>query len=239
MTKRTSTLFALGYCFLTSLSWGGDFDKMRSDRVGWARLQTPSEYWIRHTRGDPVLARFLRDNTSLNVDPTWYVADVEKLNELCKFPMLFSQGIGMITNTTAKANLGEYIRRGGFLLIDSCINRGITPDPDRFLDAQVRVLAEILPEARVVELPSGHDIYHCYFTIPDGVPPHMFDSDIYDARWARHGLYGIMIGSRMVGLISLSGLQCGWDKMTNRPGLPEACMRMVTNIYVYAMLQAN
>jgi hypothetical protein len=46
-----------------------------------------------------------------------------------------------------------------------------------------------------------------------------------------------MIGSRMAGLISLSGLQCGWDRMIAPPGHDVACMRMLVNIYIYAMLQ--
>ncbi len=44
---------------------------------------------------------------------------------------------------------------------------------------------------------------------------------------------------RMVGVISLSGLQCGWDRMISPAGLPEACMRMLVNIYTYAMLQGT
>jgi Domain of unknown function (DUF4159) len=217
----------------------GDFDQMRADRVGWARLQTPSAHWKRHSRGDPVLAEFLRENTSLNIDPIWYAADVENLGELCKYPMLFSQGVSMIQSATGKSNLGEYIRRGGFLLIDACINKDITPDPDVFLEGQVRFLAQILPETRIVSLNSEHDVFRCYFTIPNGTPPHMYYDNVFDPRWARHGLYAVMIGSRMAGIISLCGLQCGWDRMISPPGHPEACMRMVVNIYTYAMLQGN
>ena len=46
-----------------------------------------------------------------------------------------------------------------------------------------------------------------------------------------------MIGTRMAGLISLSGLQCGWDHMVAPPGNDVACMRMLVNIYIYAMTQ--
>ncbi|GAT33817.1 hypothetical protein TSACC_22236 [Terrimicrobium sacchariphilum] len=214
-----------------------DFSKMRADRVGWARLQTPSPHWKRHSGSDPVLAQFIRENTSLNMDPTWYAADVENLQDLCRYPMLFSQGIGAVDNSKARLNLAEYIHRGGFLLIDACINRNVTADPDAFLADQIRVLTAILPDCEVVPLKPDHDVFHCFFQIPGGIPPHMYCDNIYDARWARHGLYGIMLGSRMAGIISLSGLQCGWDRMISPPGLPEACMRMLVNIYAYAMLQ--
>ena len=218
---------------------GAAAEELRGERVGWARLKTPSEYWRRHATGDPVLMRFFRENTSLNIDPTWYVADIEKLDELCAYPLVFSQGIGAVTNPRAKANLAEYMRRGGFLLIDCCINASITPSADVFLREQVRALTEIVPEVRLVALPSTHAVYQCYFQIPGGRPPHTFNHNIYDPEFAKHGLYGIMIGSRLAGVVSLSGLQCGWDGMIAPSGHDLACMRMLVNIYVYAMLQGG
>ena len=163
---------------LFGLSGGSAADELRGERVGWARLRTPSEYWRRHATGDLALMRFMRGSTSLNIDPTWYVADVDKLDELCAYPLLFSQGISTVENPGAKANLGEYVRRGGFLLIDCCINVGITPSANAFLREQVRTLAGVLPEARVVALPSTHNIYQCYFQIPGGRPPHTFNNNV-------------------------------------------------------------
>ena len=218
---------------------GQSSTELRGERVGWARLKTPSEYWRRHATGDPVLMRFIRENTSLNIDPTWYVADIDKLNELCAYPLVFSQGIGMVEDPQSRANLGEYVRRGGFLLIDCCINNAITPNADEFFRDQQVVLARMLPEARVVLLPSTHDIYQCYFQIPGGRPPHTFSNNIYDPAFAKYGLYGIKIGSRLAGVISLSGLQCGWDGMIAPPGHDVACMKMLVNIYIYAMLQSG
>ena len=47
------------------------------------------------------------------------------------------------------------------------------------------------------------------------------------------------MGDHMIGMISLSGLQCGWSPLgiDPPPGHLEACMKMLVNIYVYAMLQ--
>ncbi|MEP6663596.1 MAG: DUF4159 domain-containing protein, partial [Verrucomicrobiota bacterium] len=125
-------------------------DDLRGDRVGWARLKTPSPWWNRHAHKDPILTQFLHDNTSLNIDPTWYNADVENLPQMCAYPLLFSQGIDMVRSGSARTNLAEYVRRGGFLLIDACINEEVTPDPDVFLARQTQLLAKILPEARVI-----------------------------------------------------------------------------------------
>lgn len=213
--------------------------ELRGERVGWARLKTSSPYWFRHATGDPVLMQFFRESTSLNIDPTWYAADVEKLEQMCKYPLLFSQGVHMVDGPKGRENLAEYIRRGGFLLIDSCINNTVTPDPDNFLALQEQFLQKILPGTRVLPLPESHPVYRIYFKIPNDSPPHTYFNNIYDKNWHKHGLYGVFIESRLVGMISLSGLQCGWDRMIAPPGHDEACMRMLVNIYIYAMLQGG
>ena len=236
---RTRFFLCLVLLATTALLHGQSADELRGERVGWARLKTESQWWFRHSTGDPVLMRFLREQTSLNIDPTWYAASVEDLGEMCKYPLLFSQGIHVVQTDSGRRNVAEYIRRGGFLLVDACINAQITPDPDVFLAQHIQILKEVLPEARVARLSSNHDIYHAYFEIPGGQPPHTYFNNVFEERWHKHGLYGIFIGPRMAGLISLSGLQCGWDRMIAPPGHDVACMKMLVNIYVYAMLQGN
>jgi hypothetical protein len=225
-------------------AFGADFGHLRGDRVGWARLKTPSTQWKRHAGSDPILTKFFRDETTLNIDPTWYVADANDLGELCRYPLLFSQGVGVIAGQAGQSNIAEYVRRGGFVLVDACHDIHVTPDFDEFLRQQIAFYSAVLPEAKIVLLPSSHDVYRCHFQIPDGRPPHTFMGDVYDARKAQHGLYGVMIGSRMAGIISLCGWQCGWDHVTEYPspspaGTDVACMRMVVNIYIYAMMQGS
>ncbi len=114
---------------LTTSALPVDVSQMRADRVGWARLQTSGAHWKRHAGSDPVLAQFIRENTSLNIDPTWYAADVENLSELCKYPMLFSQGIGMVNDDAGRANLAEYIRRVDFCSLTPASTKTSPPIP--------------------------------------------------------------------------------------------------------------
>ena len=219
-----------------------DYDRSTAGSVGWSRLKTSSPYWKRHAGADPTLTQFFRNETTLNLDLVWYQADVENLDQLSQYPFLFSQGVGAVTDPAGQHNLAEYIRRGGFVLVDACHDIHVTPDFDEFLSEQIAFYAQALPEAKIVPLPSTHDVYQCYFQIPDGKPPHTFMNNIYDPAKARHGLYGVMIGSRLAGIISLCGWQCGWDHVTENPspsavGTDVACMRMVVNIYVYSMMQ--
>ena len=222
----------LAVLFLQPL-FGSDNDSLRSERVGWARLQTSSPNWRVHAATDPRLMQFFRNETTLNIDPTWYAADVKNLEEMCRYPLLFSQGIQTVGAPEERHNLAEYIRRGGFLLIDACINPVYRGDVDVYIARQQQVLLQSLPGVRFQLLPNSDPIFHCFFQFPDGIP-----HTAVEPGWNNHGLYGIYLGRRLVGVISTSGLQCGWAGMRRLPGHDIRCMQMLVNIYIQAMMQS-
>jgi hypothetical protein len=205
----------------------------RGGRVGWARLVTPSVHWRRHAQADPTLSNFIRAETSLNMDPQWYSADPADVKQLGVYPLIYTNNLTDVRDRRQRSNIQEYLRRGGFMVIDSCINLSVTSDPDRFLAQHTALFGELLPEAQVRPLPATHAIYRQYFPMRE-TPPHSYFQQRYDPKWARHGLYGVFEGDRMFALVSLSGLQCGWDKF-GPPGHDKECMKMLVNIYVYAM----
>ena len=206
----------------------------RGGRVAWARLKTPSEHWSRHTGSDSTLSEFIRTHTTLNMEPEWRAADPERIEELGAYPLIFCTDLAPIVSSRSIANLSEYIRRGGFLLVDACCNRDINPDDEVYMANNTAVFRRLLPEMSIRRLPDDHPVYTCYFK-PADRPPHTYYRNIKDPSRARHGLYGLYLGERLASLLSLSGLQCGWDRMVAPPGHPEECMKMVVNIYVYAM----
>ncbi len=206
----------------------------RGGRVGWARLITDDPQWSRHTRSDGELSVFIRRQTSLNLDPVWHSASPANLEALCNYPLLFSTDLSAVKRPAERANLREYFARGGFMLVDACINTTeVNPDPDRFLANNQAAFADLLPGCRIKPLTADHEIYRCYFK-PRDTPPHSYMNGIFDPNWAKHPLYGVYLDDRMVAVISLSGLQCGWDHMTAGDHAQQ-CMQMVVNIYVYAM----
>jgi hypothetical protein len=234
LARKIGVLLAVPCAILAALSASAeDTAEPRGGRVGWARLITPHPEWNRHTRSDGVLSDFIREKTSLNIDPSWHSADPADVDQLCQYPLIFSNNIVAVKKTEHLKNLREYVQRGGFLLIDACSNTTVTPDPDQFLQQHTALFAKILPGSQVQALPASHEIYRSLFTMRE-TPPHVFMSNIPSKRWSRHGLYGVYDGDRMVAVISLSGLQCGWDHMSNQRDAEE-CMRMIVNIYVYAM----
>lgn len=204
-------------------------------RVGWARLISDDPEWRRHTRSDNELSRFIKTRTSLNLDAVWHTANPKRPGELALYPLIFSTGLASIRDTPRLDNLKEYLARGGFLMVDACINRDITPDPDTFLADNTAVFQRLIAGCAVKPLPPEHAIYACFFDLTER-PPHTYHDAIFDPRWAKHPLYGVFTDSgRLTAVISLSGLQCGWDRMVAPEGHTEHCMQMVVNIYVHAM----
>lgn len=239
MNRRLT--FALSILLLGGFFSGNDAraakaPEPRGGRVGWARLVTPDPQWNRHTRSDEVLSNFIRKQTSLNIDPTWYSANPNSAEQLGQYPLIFTNDIAAVKNPAHLDHLREYLQRGGFLLIDACCNTTINPDPDEFLKRHTALLGRLLPASQVRMLPPNHEVYRSLFTMRQ-TPPHVFMQNRPNPKWSRHGLYGVFEGERMVALISLSGLQCGWDNMSTR-GDAEECMRMIVNIYVYTMTRS-
>lgn len=225
----------LAACPVVSSLAQEDDSVMRGGRVGWARLRTPDEYWERHSESDYRLSTFIRRETSLNMDPTWYSVSVENLEEMSRYPFIFVNSLASVRSAKARANLTEYFNRGGFFVVDACINKTINPDPAKFLANNKAVFSALIPGCEIKPLPNDHEIYSCFFTM-DEKPPHTYHEARYDRRWAQHGLYGVYVKDRIVSVITLSGLQCGWSGVrATRTNHAQECMEMMLNIYVYAM----
>jgi hypothetical protein len=47
-------------------------------------------------------------------------------------------------------------------------------------------------------------------------------------------LHSISLGKRLLGILSMSGLQCGWAHVGSQANAQE-CLEMMTNAYIYAI----
>lgn len=200
-------------------------------KVEWARLKTPSPSWNRHASSDHFLLEYIRRSTTLNIDPVWRAADVEDIHQMCAYPFLFSEGLGYVDEAGRK-NLREYIQRGGFLFIDSCIAPNVNRREDDFIALQMDALHDILPDMRTESIPADHEVFHNCFDMVDGLPNTRID-DLPD--WPPEGLTAIYSKNRLVCIMSVSGLQCGWAGIIPSQEHCTECMQMMINIYVYAI----
>lgn len=211
-----------------------EVSEQRGGHFQWARLKSSYKYWDRHPQAENIIINFIRQQTTLNVDSKWAAADVKDLESLTRYPFLYAEGVQGIDSEAERRNLREYLERGGFLFIEGCINTTeVNPDPDRFYQLQVQGLEATLPGVEIRELPVGHEIFNCFFHLPNGIP-RTYQENRFDPRLAKYGLYGIYYRDRMVGALDLAGLKCGWS-YPRIPDQKNECMQMVVNIYVFAL----
>ena len=142
----------------------------------------------------------------------------------------FTHSTYFVRDAKHRENIREYLLRGGFLFVEACIHPTANPDPDAYFVAETRSLQAILPGLKITALPDRHDIFRAFFEI-EGGPPHMYVND--GPRWMRYPLHMLIYQDRNVGLLSMSGLQCGI--LHGGSNLSDDCTRMFVNIYIYAM----
>jgi len=117
--------------------------------------------WYNDPSAEVNLLRFVRDNTNINVEPTYEFVDVNS-EQLFTYPFLFITGHGNIVFSENEVKrLRTYLENGGFLYADD----------DYGMDkAFRRETKKIFPGQELAELPFSHGIYHCQFDFPNGPP---------------------------------------------------------------------
>lgn len=210
-----------------------NFESYRGSQVSWARLKCEVEKkgwndWRAHPVGDLNLIKQMRKRTSINIELKWNVADIRQLDEMCQFPLLFmhAQNKGYL-RPLHRENIREYLLRGGFLFIDDCVLSH--EHPNVFYKSMVKIMPEILPEAKLELLEKGHEIFDCFYEFKKGFP-HIHRKVKY------HKLYGLYLEGRLSAVISSTDLHCGWVKAGWFGRLVELeALKMGINIYIYAM----
>lgn len=179
-------------------------------------------YWGRSAI--PNLHEFLIENTNIAV------ADKE-VNiladdpELYNYPFLFLTGHGNIKLTDQEvAALREYLTSGGFLFAN---------DSYGLATAFRREMKRVFPEKELVELPFNHEIYHCRYEFPYGLPKiHEHDKKLPQG-------FGIIWEDELVAFFAYeSDIGDGWEDYEVHQDSPEkrqAALKMGANIITYAM----
>jgi hypothetical protein len=143
---------------------------------------------------------------------------------------------------------GEYLRKGGFAVIDN----GTPSYEFGQAEASLRqMLRDSLgADAKFLPIPNDHPLYHCFFDFNDGPPQGsemaaMVTTDTaglqgYTARgmtMVKPVLYleGITIDNRLVAIYSDKGYAIKWKDVSNN----EAQLKMGVNMIVFALTQAG
>jgi len=143
------------------------------------------------------LLRFVRENTGVGTVEQEAVVEISD-PRLFSYPYLYLNGHGNIRFTEQEVQiLRKYLESGGFLHADD--NYG--------MDASFRrEMGRVLPEAKFVELPFDHPLYHSFYDFPHG-PPKIHEHDGKPAQ----GLGLFLNGKLVVYYTYQSDLGDGWE----------------------------
>ncbi len=140
------------------------------------------------------------------------------------------------------ANLGDYLRQGGFAFVEAMVESGTRHDAvaKEFTPAEAS-LRQMLKgalgrDARFRVLPEDHPVYHSFYDFDDGPPPQRSQDIVIFTREFRPEkpfLEGIFLGDRLVVVLSTKEYGRAWEKeFRNTPQL-----QIGVNIVVFAMTQ--
>ena len=181
--------------------------------------------WYSNPSSLPNLARALRERTPVAIDRV-DEARVSLLDEdLFNYPFLYMNGHGNVRFSDAELDrLHRYLTAGGFLFADD--NYGMD-------ESFRREIARVFPDRKLVEVPFDHQIYHSFYSFPNG-PPKIHEHDGKPPQ----GL-GIFDGRRLAVFYTYEtdigdGLEDA-DVHNDPSEKREAATRMAINVVIYAL----
>ncbi len=144
--------------------------------------------------------------------------------KLFEYPFVFMTGHGTVNfNNKEAENIRIYLERGGFLYVD---------DDYGLHKSFQHEIQKIFPEKDLVELPASHQIFHCYFDFPNGLPKiHKHD----DKRPQAFGIFDEN-GRLMLLYTYESNISDGWSNVHDDPeNIKEQAFRFGANLFYYIM----
>jgi hypothetical protein len=160
----------------------------------FARLQCSNRYswhiWPRYFPDNPpwhhdypfsdeLFVGLIHELTGIHLNKDSYKIVALDSPEIFKYPFMYlsEPGFMVLTDKEVK-NLGEYIRRGGFIMADDFRNAAYLRNTDPFEPEELEVLRKYLklavPERDLVRLDITHPIFHSFYDIDtlDMKPPY-------------------------------------------------------------------
>lgn len=218
----TGVVVAMTLLMATDL--GGQMPRV-SSAIKLARLKyAGGGDWYNDQSAEVNLLRFIRQHTSIDVDPVYEFVDLNS-DQLFSYPLIFMTGHGNISLTEQETRrLRTYLENGGFLCADD----------DYGMDkAFRREMRKVFPGQELVELPFNHGLYRCKFDFPNG-PPKTHEHDKKPAQG-----FGLFHNGRLVVYYTYEANPSdGWadaEVHDNPPAKREEALRFGTNIIVWAL----
>ncbi len=147
-------------------------------------------------------------------------------DEIFEYPMLYICEIGVWEPSDAEAKrLGEYLKRGGFLIVDDFRGR-------RELLNLIRQMKRIVPEFTYRKLKADHPIFHCFFE---------FSSLVYDSPYLSAGYFPEYYGwfdphGRMAAIVNYNNdVGDGWEWPEENEIFSAEAFKLGINYIIYSL----
>ena len=131
------------------------------------------DYWLEdrppwkhdYPAADEFIEALLHELTGVRVSSGSYKIVKLESPEIFNYPFLYLSEPGFLQlNDKEIANLGEYIRRGGFIMADDFRTAEFLGGPEE-LDVLKNYLRRAVPEGELVRLNVRHPIFHSFYDI--------------------------------------------------------------------------
>jgi len=114
---------------------------------------------------DEFLLKLVHELTGVRVTPNSYKIVQLESADIFKYPFLYLSEPGFLAlNEKEIANLGEYIRRGGFIMADDFRTGMYLRGPEE-LEVLRYYLKKAVPELELVRLDVTHPVFHTFFDL--------------------------------------------------------------------------
>lgn len=118
-----------------------------------------------YPESDEFIIGLLHELTGIRVKPDSYKVVKLSSPEIFEYPFVYLSEPGFLTlNDKEIANLGEYIRRGGFIMADDFRTAAFLHGPEE-LEVLRYYLKRAVPERELVRLDISHPIFHSFFDV--------------------------------------------------------------------------
>lgn len=159
--------------------------------------------------------------------------------KLFKIPMVFIAAKDIFdVNEIELKNFGEYLRNGGFAVLDNANPTLSFAGGEASLRGMLK--KSLGSDAKFIPIPNDHPLYHCFFDF-DKAPRGSELDETIDVMRLRSGwepvyyLEGIWLKNRLVAIYSDKGYSISWERdYDNEPQL-----KMGVNMIVFALTQTG
>jgi hypothetical protein len=142
------------------------------------------------------------------------VLTFDEPERLREHPFLFMTGENTYEFTNAqKQNLQDYIKAGGFLLMDDCV---VSDGGDFFYRSSYELLEKVFGRGSVRQIPREHEVFHNLYDLREvGLPTLEYIRrrgyrGVRHTHGQNHGARGVFMGDRLAVFLSSTDLHCGW-----------------------------